>query len=189
MVNLIRTEGPFVIEIDPTPLFTPTGDVGRFFEARLVDIKRRAKIYAPHGGDSGRTVKSKYNPEPFGYLRSSINGEMSRPGPLQIAFEVRADARYALFVIKGTRSPIRARATRVPAGETRILPDGRIARGGTFAPGTRGMYLPPNFGYKKGVPVQSVSGQQPNDFLSKSVEAIARIHPSLLGYDRTTFGR
>ena len=179
---MVRVEGPYITEINPLPLFTPTGDVTRFFEARMVSIRRRAKVEAPDGRDSGRTQKSRANPEPFGYLKSNINAELSHPQPLGIAIEIRSEARYSTYVIKGTGPTIRAKLARLPAGSRDS--EGR-AVGGQFAPGARGMVLPPNFGYRKGVRVQSVRGQKANDFLSRAVTVESVAHISLLGYDKT----
>ncbi len=171
-----------ILEVNPFPLFGPIGDVNTWFRDRAISLEARGKREAPNGANSGRINKSNYNKdEPVGSLIASVSAESSRVGPLQMELILRADASYAVYVIKGT-STIRAKSARVPRGETRVLPNGRIAKGGTFAPGERGIYLPPNLGYKGGVKVQSVSGQRANDFLSRAMSIESATHPALFGY-------
>lgn len=171
----IRFVGPVVTEINPQTLFDSTGDVTKWAQARRAGLVRRAKREAPNGADSGRTRKSRANPEPFGSLIKGIQGSTNRVGPLQVQIILESTVRYSIFVLKGTNT-IYGKQSRVGGtGPNRT----QFLLGGT----RKTMYLPPNLGYKGGVPVSQVSGQKANDFLSRAVNGEAARHPALLGYD------
>lgn len=167
---MVTVSNLIIVEVNPLPLFGPSGDVTKWTQARRAGIVSKAKRRAPI---NKRTVKSRANAaEPVGSLRRLITGSTGRPGPLQVSIEVRSGASYSIYVIQGTKSPILAKQQRGEGG--RFLLGGR----------RRTMYVPAGLGYRARFATQ-VSGQTANDFLSAAVNAEAASHPALLGYDRT----
>lgn len=183
---MIGVAGPFVVEISHGKLFNPTGTVTRWANKVALVAEGHAIKEAPHsianpGPNSRgpRPFKSKANPEPAGTLIASIYSEVNRVGLDQLTITVGAGARYAEWVSRGTSgASSRIFQSRVPAGGRG--PQGQ--RPGTFSYKQGGMFLPPNFGYKAGVPIQNVSGQAANNFLGRAFDKTARTHRSLRGF-------
>lgn len=183
---MITVAGPFVVEISHGKLFNPTGTVTRWANKVALVAEGHAVKEAPHstanpGPNSRgpRPFKSRANPEPAGYLVSTIYSEVNRVGYDQLTISVGATARYTQWVVQGTAgASSRIYQSRVPAGGRG--PQGQ--RPGTFSYKEGGMYLPPNFGYKAGVPIANVSGQTANNFLARAFDKTARTHRSLRGF-------
>lgn len=162
---MIRYELSGVI-VDDSALFGPTGQVTRWVNEVKREVLASTKAVAPSGLKSGRIDKTRRNARyPAGSLAASIKANSARGLSSSIqTITVSANTPYALFVIKGTKSPIFSRRDRL----------GRFAT----SEDQRGLYLPAGAGFAEG-PKKFVSGQKANNFLAAGIDAASVKHPAL----------
>lgn len=161
-------------------LYSPAGDVTRWVHRVNRALGNNVRREAPRGRDSGRVNKtSHWAGYPEGSLKRSISNRVDHVSLRLYVTNLSVNVPYAMYVIKGT-GPIRARMARIPAGT--YSASGQPL-GGRFAPGARGMVLPPNVvngrSYRGGIRVQQVSGQAPNNFIRRGWNITALAHPAL----------
>lgn len=157
-------------------LFSRAGKVGRWAQS----LER---------GFTNNTERAA--PERSGALKAGIHGHASQVGPRHWVMEVFSDARYTLFVLRGTTGPIMAnRLFRFQARTGIEFPRGGRIRhaSGFFMPNME--FLKKNNyllrvragnGYGEHYAI-SVSGQEANNFFATAAEMTARRHRSLRGF-------
>jgi hypothetical protein len=140
-------------------LFNRTGQVRRWADAVQVRFTANAISEAPL---NKRPLKSRSSTLPVGGLKAGISGDVTRIGPRMLQTDISSSAPYSLYVIKGT-GPV-------------ISPTRKAF-----------MTLPANPGYGGHQRAKTVSGQKPNDFLTRAGAITARRHPSLRGFENQIF--
>jgi hypothetical protein len=140
-------------------LFNRTSNVGRWAASVARTFEVNAIARAPVNKRPNKSLW--YKAYPPGALKASIETSTLREAPKRISIRLDIGVPYATYVIEGTHGPI------VPTSREYLT-------------------LPRNPGFRKRRHF-TVSGQRPNNFLSKAAAATARRHPSLRGLDHLLF--
>lgn len=102
-INYYDLKGRGYAIIYPEILFSPGGEVTRWYKAKRLELKENLHHYAPL-----RT----------GRLRRSIKVGEHRSGPLARTISVRFGVKYAAYTDQGTTGPITAHGKWMPVGKS-----------------------------------------------------------------------
>lgn len=135
-------------------------NVRRWAEA----VERRFTRYAIEEAPINKRTKDPRRAPP-GHLKSSISGEVTRPGPRRLVTRINVGAAHATYVLRGTGPWIDAELGK-PMRIWNAYP----------TPTEAGPYF-----FRR-----AVRGQTKNDFLGRAHDRTALRHPSLRGVNRGT---
>lgn len=155
----MRIFGPVAIEIHDDALFHGNGDVNKWAKKVALAQQRNTVKAAPI---NKRTRKFPGNP-PRGHLKASINTNKRMMGRKIIGIDTYSNARYSIYVIKGTKTQYRRGA------------------GGRFAAAYPGGFPLPRNNYGPFKRVQRIRGQSANNFMLVGLQHTAVAHPAIKG--------